>query len=97
MQVKSFNDVLQKEVEHNLNNLYDGAFQADIKQVSKQLEIVWNTGIENLNDISSSVFICNSMRNAFTFLFWGNIYNYGEWIFAETFFLNSNPKMYYCF
>eukprot|EP00092_Neocalanus_flemingeri_P003862 GFUD01004158.1.p1 GENE.GFUD01004158.1~~GFUD01004158.1.p1 ORF type:complete len:631 (-),score=66.99 GFUD01004158.1:1491-3383(-) len=31
-QVKSFNDVLQKEVEHNLNNLYDGAFQADIKQ-----------------------------------------------------------------
>jgi len=31
-QVKSFNDVLQKEVEHNLNNLYDGAFQSDIKQ-----------------------------------------------------------------
>jgi hypothetical protein len=31
-QVKSFNDVLQKEVEHNLNHLYDGAFQADIKQ-----------------------------------------------------------------
>ena len=43
--MKSFNDVLQKEVEHNLNNLYDGAFQSDIKQVKTCLEIVGNRNL----------------------------------------------------
>ena len=32
-QVKSFNDALTKEVEHNLNTLYDGTFQTEIGQV----------------------------------------------------------------
>jgi len=31
-QVKSFNDALTKEVEHNLNTLYDGTFQTEIGQ-----------------------------------------------------------------
>jgi len=31
-QVKSFNDLLTKEVEHNLNLLYDGTFQKDIQE-----------------------------------------------------------------
>ena len=34
LQVKSFNDALTKEVEHNLNTLYDGTFQTEIGQVS---------------------------------------------------------------
>lgn len=33
LQVKSFNDALTKEVEHNLNTLYDGTFQTEIGQV----------------------------------------------------------------
>ena len=35
-QVKSFNDALQKKVELNLNNLYDGTFQTEIRQVSSR-------------------------------------------------------------
>ena len=35
--MKKFNDVLMKEVEHNLNTLYDGTFQTSPK-VWKLLE-----------------------------------------------------------
>ena len=39
--MKSFNDVLTKKVEHNLNILYDGTFQTEIRNVSRRLKLQW--------------------------------------------------------
>ena len=40
LQVRSFNDILQKEVEQNLNDLYDGPFQRDIEEVKNIFSII---------------------------------------------------------
>ena len=40
--MKSFNDVLTKKVEHNLNILYDGTFQTEIRNVSMKIKIAAN-------------------------------------------------------
>ena len=65
-QVKSFSDTLQKRVELNLNNLYDGAFQTEIRQdQAAHYELMDNTdfifhnvtlGLKAMDEIRLSIY-----------------------------------------
>ena len=65
-QVKSFSDTLQKRVELNLNNLYDGAFQTEIRQdKAAHYELMDNTdfifhnvtlGLKAMDEIRLSIY-----------------------------------------
>ena len=50
LQVKTFNDVLQKEVDQNLNRLYDGVFHK--VRFSKLPEYVWYVTKKSSSDIT---------------------------------------------